>query len=158
MILASFLTIFITLNILVINKKEEIGILRSIGVNAIRIKLVFIAQGFLIGFVGSAIGSILGIFITTNINNIVFIAEKFMADFLYLYVNPINNLLGLPEILKVNIIESSSVVTSGIINYVIYITDIVIVITGSIFMSLLAAYFPSSKAAKANIVEVLRYE
>jgi lipoprotein-releasing system permease protein len=160
MILAAFLTIFITLNILVINKHEEIGILRSMGVDANTIRLVFLIQGFLIGIAGSIIGVVVGLFVTTSINEIAMAGQWLVNEFLKgIYNTPIYNLLGIPVAPgEFNIIESSTVLTGSRVNYVIYITDIVIVLTGAIFTSLLAAFFPSSKAAKKNIVEVLRYE
>ncbi|MFW5799598.1 MAG: ABC transporter permease [Spirochaetota bacterium] len=160
MILAAFLTIFITLNILVINKKEEIGILRSIGANAYTIRMIFIIQGFLIGIVGSIIGIVSGIFLTSSINEIAQIGQFLVNAFLSgLYQTPLYDMFGINTLPgDFNIIESSNVLTASKVNYVIYITDMIIVLSGAIFTSLLAAYFPSSRAAKKNIVEVLRYE
>lgn len=160
MILASFLTIFITLNILVINKKEEIGILRSMGTNANTIRLIFIMQGFLIGFLGGLAGVVLGVFFTSSINEIAEIGQYLVNFFLEgLYHTPLYELFDIsisPG--EFNIIESSSVLTGSKVNYAIYINDIMIVLSGSLFTSFLAAFFASSRATKQNIVDVIRYE
>ncbi len=160
MILASFLTIFITLNILVINKKEEIGILRSMGTNANTTRLIFIMQGFLIGFLGGLIGVVLGVFFTSSINEIAEIGQWLVNFFLEgLYHTPLYDLFGISiQPGDFNIIESSSVLTGSKVNYAIYINDIMIVLSGSLFTSLLAALFASSRATKQNIVDVIRYE
>lgn len=160
MILAAFLTIFITLNILVINKKEEIGILRSMGANARTVKLIFLIQGFLIGIVGSTIGIVLGIFITSSINEIAMIGQSLVNTFLEgLHQTPLYDLLNIGiQPGEFNVVESSNVLTGSNVSYVIYISDMIIILTGAIFTSMLAAYFPSSKASKENIVDVIRYE
>ncbi len=50
-----------TLTMVVTDKTKEIGILRAMGMPAASIRRIFLAQGFLIGVVGTALGLLLGV-------------------------------------------------------------------------------------------------
>lgn len=55
------------LNRLIFDKKEELGILRAMGATPFQVRMIFVLQGIFIAFVGSLLGSLLGLFITQNI-------------------------------------------------------------------------------------------
>jgi lipoprotein-releasing system permease protein len=50
-----------TLTMVVADKTKEIGILRAMGMPAVSIRRIFLAQGFMIGTVGTALGLALGL-------------------------------------------------------------------------------------------------
>jgi lipoprotein-releasing system permease protein len=60
LLIASF-TMIGVLSMLVIEKKKDIAILKSMGATAGTIKGIFIAEGALIGFIGGALGLVLGL-------------------------------------------------------------------------------------------------
>lgn len=62
LIIASF-NILGSLSMLIIDKKEDIYILRSMGATSKTIRRIFLYEGWLISVVGAVIGSILGVFI-----------------------------------------------------------------------------------------------
>jgi lipoprotein-releasing system permease protein len=58
--IASF-TIIGALTMLVLEKKKDISVLRSLGSNSLLIKNIFLSEGFLLGVIGVVLGSILGL-------------------------------------------------------------------------------------------------
>ncbi len=62
LIIASF-NILGSLSMLIIDKKEDLFILRSMGANSKLIRRIFLYNGWLISFIGAVLGSLLGIFI-----------------------------------------------------------------------------------------------
>jgi len=50
-----------TLTMVVADKTKEIGILRAMGMTAASIRRIFLAQGIMIGVVGTALGLLLGL-------------------------------------------------------------------------------------------------
>ena len=58
--LVAALNIFITLVMMVMEKYRDIAVLMSMGASRQQIRRIFMAQGVLIGIVGSAIGLVLG--------------------------------------------------------------------------------------------------
>jgi lipoprotein-releasing system permease protein len=60
-ILVAAFNIVGTLTMVVADKTKEIGILRAMGMTASSIRRIFLAQGIMIGFVGTALGLLLGL-------------------------------------------------------------------------------------------------
>lgn len=58
------------LNMMVSEKRKDIGILRSMGMSSRRVTLVFLGCGAFIGLVGSVLGTVLGLLIAANVNAI----------------------------------------------------------------------------------------
>ena len=152
-ILISFLNIYITLNVIVVEKQKDIAILKSYGVSSKSIQKIFISEGFLIGLTGAFFGIILGLFLTVNIKEI--------SQFIEFLVNSLSKLwsfaLGTPAPPTFEIMPREKFYLSTL-PYKISTLDIVIQSGGAILSALLAAYFPSRRAAKKRPVEVLRYE
>jgi len=62
LVIASF-NILSSLSMLIIDKKEDIMILKSMGANQKLIRRIFLLEGWLISFLGAFIGTLLGVFI-----------------------------------------------------------------------------------------------
>jgi lipoprotein-releasing system permease protein len=62
LIVASF-NMLGSLSMLIIDKKEDLFILRSMGADSKLIRKIFLFEGWLISFFGAVIGSLLGIFV-----------------------------------------------------------------------------------------------
>ncbi len=117
-----------SLNMTVIEKKKDIGVLRSMGVNQKTIKKIFMFEGMLTGFLGSIIGISIGLLICwlqMEYNFYPLDPSKYIID-------------AMPVEIK--------------------ISDIIMVGLATFTLSYLAALYPSKRAAKTNIIESLKYE
>ena len=68
-----------TLVMVVREKRGEIAILRTLGASPADVLRIFIAQGGLIGIIGTAFGIILGIIVSLNLASIVAILERIIG-------------------------------------------------------------------------------
>ena len=131
-IVAAF-NVITCLFILVKNKANEIAILKTIGTSDISILRIFIIIGSLIGIAGSLIGSLLGIIVTLNLENIRQI---------------LNNLFDL------NLFPSQFYFIDKIPTIIDY-NQIFFIFVFSIMISILATIYPSRVASKMKIKDIL---
>jgi lipoprotein-releasing system permease protein len=125
-----------TLVMVVREKHAEIAILRTLGSSPASILGIFVAQGTLIGFVGTSMGVLLGIFITVNLSAIVagiegILGFKFLAPDVYF------------------ISDFPSRIDSG---------DVIEVALIGVFLSFVSTMIPAWKAAAMAPAEALRHE
>ena len=123
--------------IMIVKDKERgIGILRSLGFTRNQILRIFIFIGSIVGILGTIIGTIIGIVITINIGKIqVFIENLFDSQ------------LFAPEVYFFNIIPSK-----------IFISEIIIIVSTALTLSLLSTLYPAWRASKIEPANILRYE
>lgn len=117
-----------SLSMSVIEKKRDIGILRSMGAGEKSILRIFMYEGILIGVVGTAAGLLLGYFIC----------------FLQLHFNiyPLD-----PMRYKIDSLPLQ-----------LRLTDFFFVTGASMLLSFLASLFPAKRAAKVNPLEAIKWE
>lgn len=130
-IVAAF-NVITCLFILVKNKSNEIAILKTIGTSDFSILRIFIIIGSLIGVAGSLIGSLLGIIVTLNLENI---------------RQTLNNLFDL------NLFPSQFYFIDKIPTIIDY-NQIFLIFVFSIIISLLATIYPSRVASKMKIKDI----
>ncbi|MGY4677485.1 lipoprotein-releasing ABC transporter permease subunit [Pasteurella sp. P03HT] len=70
-IIVAVSNIITSLSLMVVDKQGEIAILQTQGLNKSQVRSIFIYQGCLVGSVGTVIGTILGIFVTFNLDRLV---------------------------------------------------------------------------------------
>lgn len=109
-------------------KRKDIAILRVLGADRLLITKIFLFQGLLIGFLGSVIGTVLGLFI-------VYVADTYRL----VKLNP-----------EVYLIEYLPLKISTFEIFIIFIASMIICFVSSIF--------PAITASKESPSEVLRYE
>mgnify|MGYP000630889963 FL=1 len=120
----------------VTEKRSDIAILRTIGVNKKSIMYIFIAQGFIIGALGTLLGIFFGVAISLNIETIVpFIERIFNTEFLA------------KDIYLISTVPSK-----------VMIVDVYRIGLMGLFLSLVAAIYPSYKASKIDPATALKYE
>ena len=120
----------------VTEKKTDIAILRTLGATQKSILLIFIAQGSIIGVVGTIFGIIFGVLISINIDVIIpFIEGIFGINFLSKDIYYISNV---PSQLLIN--------------------DIYKIAFMGLILSFLATIYPSYKASKIDPASALKYE
>ena len=135
-ILVAAFNIISSMIMLVQTKKGDIALMRTMGASQYLIIKVFMLTGSIIGFLGTFVGVLLGVFVSMNIEKIrqlitsIFGQELFSAEIYFLSKLPSN----------------------------ININEVLIVICISIFLTLLASIFPAWKASKISPAEALRYE
>jgi lipoprotein-releasing system permease protein len=126
--LIAALNILITLVMMVMEKYRDIAILISMGARQRQIRKIFVTQGLLIGFVGTAIGLLLGY-------TICYFADKY-------------RLIPL----------DAQVYTLSFLPFEPNWTDGIWVAAAAIFVSFCATLYPARSATRIAPAEVLRYE
>ena len=122
------LNILISLTMMVMEKTRDIAVLMSMGTRKAQVRKVFIAQGALIGLVGTAIGLVLGY------------ALSWMGGHYHFFSLA-------PEVYSIDYVPFAPRVVDGIL-----------VAFVAILTSLIATLYPSSSAARILPAEALRYE
>jgi lipoprotein-releasing system permease protein len=125
-----------TLVMVVSDKRTDIAILRTLGLSPGGVLGIFIMQGTIIGWLGTAIGVAVGLSISLNVNVIVPFLERTLG--FYIMDPNVFALEGIP-----------SEVHAG---------EIVWIVVAALVMSVGATVYPSLQAAKTQPAEVLRYE
>lgn len=120
--------IFASLTMTVIEKKRDIGVLRSLGLDEKSIKKIFMTNGLLSGLSGTFIGLFVGLLVCySQINYKIYPLDpmKYIIDALPVQVR---------------------------------LTDIIAISLMAIILSTIAAYYPAKRAAKSVIIESIKYE
>jgi lipoprotein-releasing system permease protein len=135
-VLVAAFNIISTLIMVVMEKHKDIAILKSMGASSMGILKIFIIEGGVIGLVGTALGTIVGLAMAFNLDKIVAFLE---------------NLFGFkilsPDVYYIEKFPSQ-----------VNPLDIAVIVTTSILISLLATLYPSWRASKLDPAEALRYE
>jgi lipoprotein-releasing system permease protein len=141
----------------VMEKRKDIGILRALGAIPSDITRIFVIDGFYIGILGSAIGVFVGFFLTLNIEKIFNVFESIVngiKNLIYvLYLMPRN----VPPLPRFEILSDSIYYLEGV-PVEIHFWDVFIISILSIFISIIAAYYPAKKASLTKPIDTIRYE
>lgn len=116
----------------VTDKSAEVAILKTLGIQASTINLIFIIQGAFSGILGALLGTGLGLLLSTYINEVM----SFLG--LHLLANASGGTRLLPVIHEP--------------------LQIVSIMLGAMLLSLLATLYPAYRAGRVSPVEALRYE
>ncbi|MGF1710319.1 lipoprotein-releasing ABC transporter permease subunit LolE [Vibrio kagoshimensis] len=122
-----------TLMMAVKDRAAEIAILRTMGATDRLVKRIFVWQGVFSGVLGSIVGSAIGVLVALNLTSIVKFIESIVGH---------QFLSG--DIYFVDFLPSQ-----------LNLTDVATVSVTAIVLSLLATWYPSSRAAKLNPASVL---
>jgi lipoprotein-releasing system permease protein len=135
-VLVAAFNIISTLIMVVMEKSRDIAILKAMGTPPKGILKIFIIEGLVIGVVGTALGSVLGLTAAFNLEKI----EGF-----------VENLFGFK-------ILSSDVYYIDKLPSQVNPSDVLWIVVTAILISLLATIYPSWRASKLDPAEALRYE
>jgi lipoprotein-releasing system permease protein len=159
-ILVGLIFVVVGLNIfqaqrrMVLECREEIGLLRAVGGADKAVRLVFVCDGLIIGFTGAGAGLILGLFVASHIPFFFTLIEK-----------AVNGLIGLVNSLTGSFSgQGDFAVFSPAVFYIkeipsrIIIREVVLVFMFGFLSALFAAWFASGQVSKMKPAEVLRDE
>lgn len=135
-VLVAAFNIISTLIMVVMEKNKDIAILKSMGAPPAGILKIFMIEGGVIGVVGTVLGTIAGLAIAFNLENLI--------DFL-------ENLFGF-KILSRDVYYIEQFPSQ--VNFL----DVSLIVITAILISLLATLYPSYRASKLDPTEALRYE
>lgn len=125
-----------TLVMVVTDKQSDIAIFRTMGLTPKRVMAVFMVQGTIVGVVGTFIGVLLGVLLSINVENILPLIEQILGRKLFS-----------AEVYKITEIQA-----------VVNVTEVTVIATTSLILSMLATIYPAWKASKVQPAEALRYE
>jgi lipoprotein-releasing system permease protein len=125
-----------TLIMMVSEKKADVAILRTMGISRLDVLLIFMIQGFIVGFFGAFLGLVLGALITLNLTDIGVVIETLAGSF------SSDQQLYFLSHLKAELIWSESL----------------LVVVSALAVSIFATLYPAVTASKVMPVDVLRYE
>lgn len=134
-ILVAAFNIVSSLTMVVMEKTRDIGILRAVGSTSGGISLIFLLEGFIIGFVGVILGAISGLLLAFHLNAV--------HDF-------IERTTGLSVFPK-------DIYFFDRIPVEINMPDVCLIVFFALIMSLVAGLYPAWQAARLKPVEALRY-
>lgn len=117
-----------TLFMMVMKKTKEIAILKSMGATRQSIMKIFVLDGLLIGFIGTALGLVLGITLCALLQRYEFI--QLPRDIYLISTLPVR----------------------------IKALDVALIVGAAILISFLATLYPSWQASRLDPVEAIRYE
>jgi len=152
-IISALFTIMGTLVMVVAEKRKAIGILKSMGAKPKSIMAIFVMEGFLIGLTGSLIGVVLGLAASINLESIIEWVEKAINS----TMSFIHHLFGLGIYERISLVPRhvyylDSIPTEISPEFVVTITIL------TVFLSTVAAVFPSWHASRLQPIETIRYE
>lgn len=125
-----------SLVLMVADKRFDIAVLRTLGLTRRQVMKVFMIQGAAIGWFGVFLGGILGALIASHIGTI---------------VASIETLLGIR-------IFDPSVYFISHMPSVLLLSDVLIVVSVGLILSLLSTLYPAYRASQVEPAEALRYE
>ena len=162
-ILVGLIFIVVGLNIfqaqrrIVLERREEIGLLRALGASDTAVRLIFVLDGLIIGLAGACLGIVPGLLIASHITAFFSIMET-AVNFIISGINSLSLLLGG---------SAGAGEFSMFSPHVFYIKEIpsrvipheaVLIFLFGFFSALIAAWFASGKVSSTRPAEVLRYE
>ncbi|MEE8307407.1 MAG: lipoprotein-releasing ABC transporter permease subunit [Gammaproteobacteria bacterium] len=125
-----------TLVMVVREKAAEIAILRSMGASSASVLLIFIAEGTLIGLVGTFVGLVLGLVIALNLGSIVGLVEM-LLDIRFVS----------PDVYFISELPSD-----------VQVDDVLRITAVAFLLAVIATIYPALRAASTNPAQMLRHE
>jgi lipoprotein-releasing system permease protein len=143
-----------SLIMVVIEKTEEIGILKAMGAEPREITRTFVFTGLCVGFAGVVLGLSIGLLVAVNINSILAGAEVLVNWLVYAARQLASPILPVHSSAPVRLFNAEFYLEEIPIR--IKIGELLSVSAASLSLSALAAFFPARSAGRIKPLEVLR--
>lgn len=138
----------------VMEKREEIGILRAIGSSTVSIRSIFLVEGALIGIIGAAVGTMIGMAISLHINEVFTATETLINGLLELISFFLTPMHGGQQI---EIFSTATFYMQAVPVRILY-SDVLVIVLFAAGASVLAAYAASKRISEFKPAEILRNE
>jgi lipoprotein-releasing system permease protein len=152
------LNIFQAQRRMVLERREEIGLFRALGAGDRAVRLVFVWDGFIIGFTGAGLGMVLGLLIAAYISRCFSALEAGVNGILRLLNSLVGVFMGYSPDLGEFAIFSPAIFYIKEIPSRIIPHEVLLIYLFGFLSALLAAWFASGKVSRTRPAEVLRYE
>ena len=139
----------------VVERSDEIALLRSLGANPFAIRRIFIVDGILIGISGGGLGLLLGLAVSKNINVVFSVIERIGNWVLGLFSGltaPMARGFSQVEVFSTQYFYMQEVPST------IPFIEVFFIVGFALITSAVAAYGASKKITEINPAEVLRNE
>ncbi|MDR1143099.1 MAG: ABC transporter permease [Spirochaetaceae bacterium] len=152
-VLVGLIFIVVGLNIyqaqrrVVLERREEIGLLRAVGAGEKAVRLVFVWDGFIIGLAGAGSGMILGLLVSYNIAAFFTLLESAVNGILSLFQRGGDFAVFSPAVFYIKEIEARVIPR-----------EVLLIFLFGLCSALGAAWFASGRVSRIRPAEVLRYE
>ena len=134
-VIAAF-NIITTLVMMVVDKQADIAILKTFGASPGTIMRIFVVQGATLGFIGTLLGTLFGVLLALNVEEVVGAIEQLFGVH---FIDPsVYYISKLPSDLQ--------------------LSDVTLVAVGSLLLSLFMTLYPAWRAYRTEPAEALRYE
>ena len=151
-VLVASVNISSALVMLVMERKKEIAILKSLGGTSGGIAFSFLITGVVTGVFGVAIGIPVGFLCAVNFNGIIFVTEKIVNFFKELAFLVLNGTLE--DFTTIHLLDPAYYLQN--VSVEIPLEKIVIIAAGTLVLSLVMSIIPAVKAGKEKPIETLR--
>lgn len=125
-----------SLVLMVADKRSDIAVLRTLGLNARQVMAIFIVQGSAVGFIGTFIGAIIGCLVAITLPAIMSVLESLFG--FQVFDPDVSFFVQLPSVLLWQ--------------------DVAVICGIALGLSFLATLYPAYRAAQIEPAEALRYE
>jgi lipoprotein-releasing system permease protein len=126
-----------TLVMVVNDKRTDIAILRTLGMSPRGVLAVFMTQGVLIGWIGTAIGVALGVALALNVDVVVPFLEHTLGF----------HIMDDPDVYYISGLPSET-----------HARDVILIAFAAMLLTFIATIYPALQASKTQPAEALRYE
>lgn len=145
-LLVAVINISSSLVMLVIEKQEEIAILKCLGASPEDITLSYIFTGIMTGLTGILGGTIAGLLISFNINGLIAGAETFL--------NTIRTILPFTDSAKIELLNSAYYLETIPVEF--EPLSLVFIVIATLILAILSSSIPAYRAGKVKPLDVLR--
>ena len=148
LIIAGIAGIWVTVRLLIRSKTRSIGMLRSMGMSRSSLLFIFTLHSMLIGFLATALGGSLGIYVAKRMETLIILIEDLINNScraLFSYCNPI-------RLIPANIYYFDHLPVQAELGIVFGISLATLILSG------LAGYLPAREASSLDPIQSIRNE